>query len=109
MHQDVVVNGVRPRELVFLGVSQHVGAAPFDLGLDEMRAALRLAGLLDGGGRPFDDGGREMIARGPAAITYLPLSTAPPAIGTSGLAAAMRDLNAAMLMAGLSEERQAQR
>ena len=75
------------------------GAAGFEAGLGEMRAALNRAGVFDGGERlPLPP----EPPRGPALITHLPLAVAAPLIGVGDIAAAMRELDAAMLMAGLS-------
>lgn len=83
-----------------LGLPAQLGAPPLDSGLEEMRAALRRTGIFGGGARaPL----APEPPRGPAMIAHLPLRAASPAIGATDVAAAMRELGAAMAMAGLSQ------
>jgi len=78
-------------------------AAPLDVGLGEMRHAVRHLDLLR-------FGLAETISfeppRGPANVTYLPLNPTPLAFqAESGTKARVHELKAAMMMAGLSDSR----
>jgi subtilisin len=83
-----------------LGLPAQLDAPPLDAGLEEMRAALRHTGIFGGGARaPL----APEPPRGPAMIAHLPLRAASSAIGAPDVVAAMRELGAAMAMAGLSQ------
>jgi hypothetical protein len=76
-------------------------AVPFNVGLSELHNAMRLADLLVPDYREAPQ-----PPRGPAVITQLPLNLVPPARMTAaGIATGLRDLKAAMLLAGLSASR----
>jgi len=76
--------------------------APLNVGLEEMRKAMRWAGLQQGAA----DTMVPEPPRGPALVSHLPLSTLPvTAIGGSGVETGVHALKAAMALAGLSAGR----
>jgi subtilisin len=77
--------------------------APFGTGVEEMRDALRRAGLfgLDSGDLPGPQ-----LQRGPAFVAPLPLTQPSPwAMWGVGAQAGLSDLRAAMQLAGLAADR----
>jgi subtilisin len=78
-------------------------AAPLDVGLGEMRSAIRQMNHIYFGA---SEANAFEPPRGPANVTYLPLNPTPLAFQTdSGAKAGVHELKAAMMMAGLSDER----
>ena len=77
--------------------------APIGTGIEEMRDALHRAGLF---GLDFGDLPGPQLQRGPAFVAPLPLTQpSPRAMWGVGAEAGLRDLKAAMLLAGLAAER----
>jgi subtilisin len=94
-----------PRAPVALGLQAPMWTAhvSFDAGVEEMRNALRHAGLF---GLDFGEAPGAQPQRGPAFVAPLPLTPLQPqqAMGGMGVAA-LSDLKAAMRLAGLSAGR----
>lgn len=94
-----------PRAAVALGLQAQIWTphVPFGTGVEEMRDALRHAGLF---GLDSGEGPAPQLQRGPAFVAPLPLTPMwPQAVGGVGVDAGLSDLKAAMLMAGLSAGR----
>lgn len=76
--------------------------APLNSGVEQMRNAMRLAGL----GQPdFSEAAAPQPPRGPALISPLPLNPLSPPALIMGAEAGISDLKAAMQLAGLSAAR----
>jgi hypothetical protein len=94
-----------PRASLALSLQAQMGAphAPFGDGVEEMRDALRDAGLFGLGSGEWPG---PQPQRGPAFVAPIPLTAmSPRAMGGLGLEAGLSDLKAAMLLAGLSAGR----
>jgi subtilisin len=89
---------VAPRALGLQSPLVQPFSVPLDVALQEMRGAMHRAGILASGqSEPPEP------PRGPAGVTHRPLSVVAPAMmGAGGNKMGMRDLKAAMQLAGLS-------